>query len=444
MLNLSTKSILAMTIPIMMGTFIQNIVLITDSVLVNRLGTIDFDAANNAGLLYVCFFMILRGMGNGTQIQIAKEYGKHNLVDIKHTLSNSFFLQIIFGVVIFSFLFFFKDALLNLIVKSNEIKMKMQGFLEYRSFGIFFAGMQVSLISFFIGIGRTRIIIVSTLILAFSNIFLDFGLIFGMFGLPEMGLEGAALASTIAEGITFLFLFSQLIFNGAFAEFKFAPLKEKIVTYKTRLLLKLSSPIMLSGFIALCTWFVFFSLIEQIGPEALEASHVVRNLFFLTFIPIFGFGSSIRTYVAYYQSKKDFKSVKIAIRKLIFLAVLIYLLIFHGAILYPKFMVQLITKNANIVDTSAQILTIVFWSMLLYSVVNIFYNTVSALGKTVLALFIEIIAVTLYLTFTYLFIEIWKWDIVSIWYVEFVYFITLGTLSVGYLYYFNLKRLKHE
>ena len=444
MLNLSTKSILKMTIPIMMGTFIQNIVLITDSVLVNKLGTLDFDAANNAGLLYVCFFMILRGMGNGTQIQIAKEYGQNKLVSIKHTLSNSFFLQIIFGIIIFSFLFFFKDSLLDLIVKSDEIKVKMQGFLEYRSFGIFFAGMQVSLISFFIGIGRTRIIVASTLILALSNIFLDFGLIFGMFGLPKMGLEGAALASTIAEGLTFLFLLFQLVFNSSFAEFEFAPLKEKFVTYKTSLLLKLSSPIMLSGFIALSTWFAFFSLIEQIGPEALEASHVVRNLFFLTFIPIFGFGSSIRTYVAYYHSRNDFESIRIAKNKLVVLAVGIYLVIFHGAFIYPEFMVKLITQNENIIEPASQILTIVFWSMLLYSIVNIYYNTVSALGKTVLALFIEVIAVVLYLSFTYLFIVRWKWDVVSIWYVEFVYFTTLGVLSIGYLYYFNKKRLQNE
>ena len=444
MLNLSTKSILKMTIPIMMGTFIQNIVLITDSILVNKLGTVDFDAANNAGLLYVCFFMILRGLGNGTQIQIAKEYGNNKLIDIKHTLTNSFVLQLIFGIIIFCFLFFFKDSLLNLIVKSDAIRIKMSGFLEYRSFGIFFAGMQVSLISFFIGIGRTKIIVASTLILALSNIFLDFGLIFGRFGFPEMGLEGAALASTIAEGLTFIFLLSQLLFNASFKDFNFQPLKEKIVTYKTRLLLKLSSPIMLSGFIALSTWFVFFSLIEQMGEEALEASHVVRNLFFLTFIPIFGFGSSIRTYVAYYESKKDFASIKIAQKKLTILAILIYILIFHGALLYPEFMVRLITDNELIIEPASQILTIVFWSMLMYSIVNIYYNSVSALGKTVLALFIEIVAVVLYLTTTYLFIVKWKWDVVSIWYVEFVYFSTLGVLSFTYLYYYNTQRLKHE
>jgi len=443
MLNLSTKSILKVTVPIMLGTFIQNIVLITDSVLVNRLGTTDFDAANNAGLLYVCFFMLLRGLGDGTQIQIAKEYGQSKFEGIKNTLSNSFLLQIILSCILFSFLFFFKDVFLNSVVKSDAIKLKMELFLDYRSWGIFFAGLQVSIIAFFIGVGRTNIIIASTLILAFSNVFLDFGFIFGMFGLPNMGLKGAALASTISEGLTFVFLFINLLYNPEFKEFHFNPLKEKIYTLKTKLLLKLSYPLMLRGFISLSTWFVFFSLIEQMGELELESAHVVRNLFFLTFIPIFGFGASTRTYVAYYFGRGDYKNIKKAILKLIILSTIFYVIIFHGAIFYPEILVRLITKNELIIDTSAQILHIIFWSMLLYSVVNVIYNTISALGKTLLSLFIEIIAISLYLISTYLVILKWNWSIVNIWYVEFIYFLTLGILSFIYLYYYN-KKIKHE
>ena len=427
----------------MLGTFIQNIVLITDSVLVNRLGTIDFDAANNAGLLYVCAFMLLRGLGDGTQILIAREYGQSKFDAIKNSLSNSFFLQFILSGLIFCFLFFFKDILLNAIVKSDEIRPKMGLFLDYRSWGIFFAGLQVSIIAFFIGIGKTKIIIYSTLLLAVSNIFLDFGLIFGLFGLPEMGLKGAALASTIAEGITFIFLFINLLYNSAFKLFDFNPLKEKIYVLKTAVLLKLSYPLMIRGFIALCTWFVFFSLIEQMGEMQLEAAHVVRNLFFLTFIPIFGFGASTRTYVAYYFGKGEYKNIKKAIKKLILLAVVFYLIIFNGALLYPKVLVKLITKNPQIVDTAAQILTIVFWSMLLYAIVNVVYNTISALGKTLLSLFIEVVAISLYLFSTYLVILKWNWSIVNIWYVEFVYFSTLGILSLIYLYFYN-KNIKNE
>jgi MATE family multidrug resistance protein len=444
MLNLSTKSILKVTVPIMLGTFIQNIVLITDSILVNRLGTVEFGAANNAGLLYIVFFMILRGLGDGTQIQIAKEYGQNKLLDIKNTLSNSLVLQFILSCLIFSFLFFFKDSLLNLIVKSDEIRPKMVEFLDYRSWGIFFAGMQISLISFFIGIGKTRIIIYSTLLLALSNVFLDFGLIFGMFGLPEMGLKGAALASTIAEAITFIFLLSQLMINASYSNFKISFFNQKIVIFKTKLLLKLSSPLMLRGFLSLATWFVFFTLIEQMGENDLEASHVVRNLFFLTFIPIFGFGSATRTYVSFYNGRNEYSNIKRVQKKLIGLAILFYLAIFHGAILYPSYMIRFITDNPLIIDSASQILVIVFWSMLLYSIVNVYYNTVSALGKTMLALWIEVVAIILYLSSTYLVILKWHWSIVNIWYVEFIYFFTLGILSIAYLIYYNNQRIKNN
>ncbi len=426
----------------MLGTFIQNIVLITDSILVNKLGTVQFDAANNAGLLYVCFFMILRGMGDGTQIQIAKEYGQDKILDIKNTLSNSFFLQLIFSVVIFSFLNFFIGSFLEVTVNSNDIKKQMQAFLDYRSYGIFFAGLQVSIISFFVGVGKTRIIIFSTLLLACSNIFLDFGLIYGMFGLPEMGLKGAALASTISEGITFFFLLTNLILNKHFAAFDFNPLKERIYTLKSKLLLKLSYPLMIKGFISLSTWFVFFSLIEQMGENDLEAAHVVRNLFFLTFIPIFGFGSSTRTYVAYYHGKNEFGNIKKAMLRLMVLSVIFYLLIFHGALIYPEVLVKFITDNELIIQPAADILRIVFWSMLLYAFVNIFFNAVAALGKTLLTLWIEIISVSLYLYSTYLVILEWHWSIVDIWYVEFIYFVTLGILSISYLMYY-VKQLKN-
>ncbi len=238
-------------------------------------------------------------------------------------------------------------------------------------------------------------------------------------------------------------MFINLLYNSAFKLFDFNPLKEKIYVLKTAVLLKLSYPLMIRGFIALCTWFVFFSLIEQMGEMQLEAAHVVRNLFFLTFIPIFGFGASTRTYVAYYFGKGEYKNIKKAIKKLILLAVVFYLIIFNGALLYPKVLVKLITKNPQIVDTAAQILTIVFWSMLLYAIVNVVYNTISALGKTLLSLFIEVVAISLYLFSTYLVILKWNWSIVNIWYVEFVYFSTLGILSLIYLYFYN-KNIKNE
>jgi len=460
MLNLSTKSILKMTVPIMLGTFIQNIVLITDSILVYGLGEIKFDAANNAGLLYVCFFMLLRGLGDGTQILVAKEYGLKNHKGIKEILTNSFVLQLGIGILIFLFIYVFKTSFLNFVVQSNIIRPEMSSFLDYRSIGIFFSGIQITIISFYIGIGKTKVLIYSTLLLAFTNIFLDFGLIFGRFGMPKMGLEGAALASSISEGVTALFLILHLRANKIYNELNLSIFKDKLVLYKTKILLKLSSPLMLRGFISLSTWFVFFSLIEQMGEQELAASHVVRNLFFISFIPIFGFGSSTRTYVSYYFAKNEIKNIKTVLFRMITLSFILYFVIFHGAILYPHIMTQLypwITDllhpafieqkavyNPETLRQASEILKIIFGSMLLYAAVNVVYNTISALGKTLHALFIELISIVIYLSFTYLFIIKWEWSIIDIWYVEYIYFGSLGVLSIAYLYYYNKQRLKHE
>ena len=143
------------------------------------------------------------------------------------------------SLIIFLFIYIFKTSFLNVVVQSDVIRPEMSAFLDYRAFGIFFSGIQITIISFYIGIGRTRVLVYSTLLLALSNIFLDFGLIFGRFGMPKMGLEGAALASSISEGITVLFLIIHLRTNKVYKELDLTFFKEKLVLYKTKLLLSI-------------------------------------------------------------------------------------------------------------------------------------------------------------------------------------------------------------
>ncbi len=85
-------------------------------------------------------------------------------------------------------------------------------FIKYRSYGIFFAGINMLFNGFYIGIARTKVITWATLLMALVNIVLDYGLIFGNLGLPEMGIGGAGLASAIAEfsGTVFFIIFTLL------------------------------------------------------------------------------------------------------------------------------------------------------------------------------------------------------------------------------------------
>ena len=57
----------------------------------------------------------------------------------------------------------------------------------------------------YIGITRTKVLTVNAIVMALTNVVLDYALIFGKFGLPEMGIKGAAIASVLAEASSILF-----------------------------------------------------------------------------------------------------------------------------------------------------------------------------------------------------------------------------------------------
>ncbi|MCG8576551.1 MAG: hypothetical protein MI810_16855, partial [Flavobacteriales bacterium] len=66
MLELSYKKILSITLPLMFGTLVQSIIVVTDTIFVSELGTVAFDAVGNGGIMYMALFMLCRGLGDGT------------------------------------------------------------------------------------------------------------------------------------------------------------------------------------------------------------------------------------------------------------------------------------------------------------------------------------------------------------------------------------------
>jgi multidrug resistance protein, MATE family len=447
MLELSYKKILAIATPLMFGTLVQSIILVTDGIFVSELGTVAFDAVGNGGIMYMSLFMLCRGLGDGTQITIARKLGEGKNAEIGEVLFNAQFMQLILAVIIFTVFFIFGSLIITAISESDNIAVAMTDFMKYRSPGIFFAAMMVTMSAFFIGLGRTNIIIASTLILAGSNILLDYGLIFGKFGFPEMGMVGAPLASSIAEALAFFVLLLYALTSSAFKVYRFH-LRQKIMKSHAFQLLKLSYPLMFQGVLTLSTWLVFFVLIEHMGEAELESSQTIRYCYFISFIPLFGFGATTKTYVSNLVGQKRLDLITKVQFKIGLMSLLFITIFFHGAIIYPELLVSLVNHNTNIspevYSNSVVILRFVSGSMFLYSIVTVLFNSIAALGHTKISLLIEAITIFIYVICCYLFIVRWEWDVISIWWVEYIYFALLGLFSILYLIYYHKKIVPNE
>src|SRR5690554_6548472 len=102
-LSYSYPQILKVAFPLMLGTFIQSIVMITDAAFLSRYSTLSFDASGNAGLIYVTLFMGLTGLGDAAQIIMARRIG-HNEPKALNAVFQSAMLVIFCFAIVFFFI----------------------------------------------------------------------------------------------------------------------------------------------------------------------------------------------------------------------------------------------------------------------------------------------------------------------------------------------------
>jgi putative MATE family efflux protein len=426
----------------MLGTFIQSIVMITDASFLSRYSTVSFDASGNAGLIYVTLFMGLAGLGDAGQIVMARRIGQ-NLKEKINGFLQSNFLTLLFFATLFYFIvqFLVPDMLLSY-SKHEEIATEQISFLSIRSLGFFVATLLLSLNAFFMAVGKTWVIMLSTALFAGTNIVLDKLFIFGFGNVPAMGIEGAALASVIAEAAAVLVLIIALIVSKERENFQLFKLLD-IKIQHVKKLLSIGLPLMIQGFFALATWTVFFTWIEQSSSYDLTVSQNIRAVYFLAFVPIFGFGSTTKTYIAQYMDQKEPALIPITLKRIQLLTMLFLLLFFHGALLYPETLISVINPNEAYLEDSADVLRLVFGSILIFGFTTPYFQTINGSGNTRVTLIIEITAIVLYLIFAYLFIKVWNWNIFPVWSVEYIYFGAIGLFSLFYLRFFDWRKKEY-
>jgi putative MATE family efflux protein len=334
--------------------------------------------------------------------------------------------------VVFTLIQFGAGAMLQKVVKSELVFNETVAFLKIRSVGVFFAFLNMSFRSFFVGITKTRVITYTTFVMAGVNIVLDYVLIFGHFGAPVMGIEGAALASVIAEAVALVFFF---IYTGSTIKFNEYRLFSfvKISVRQMLSILRISVPVMMQSFISLSVWFVFFLFIEKLGETSLAVSNIIRSILVLLMIPIWGFATATNTLVSYLIGLKRENEVMLLIGKILILTFSGVLTIVSFGLFFPHLVLEIYTNDPNLVSLGIPALYVVSVGALLLSVGFILFNGVSGTGKTNVSLIIEIIVVSIYLTYTYLMVNKFNASFVEVWTSEWLYGSLLAIFSFVYL-----------
>lgn len=426
------KEIRSVAWPIILSLVAQNVVNVTDTAFLGRLGSVALGASAIGGLLYVSLYMLGFGFGSGAQILISRRNGEKRHEEIGTITRLTMITLAIFGMFIIALVLVFAPTVIDAIINSDEVSAAALEFTSIRIWGLVFAFANVSFRAFFVGIARTRLLGYSAAVMALVNVVLDYALIYGHFGLPAMGIKGAALASVIAEATAVVFTLVYIFRTVDTARYHFFT----AATTQWRILrqtVSISVWVMLQNFLSLGSWFVFFVIVEKSGETNLAISNIIRSIYMVLIIPVLGFATAANTLVSNSIGSDGPAFTGRIITRVIVQGLWFVVPFGVLAFVLAEPLVLVYTSQPELVDGTVPVLRLVCGVMIFFNVSFILFQGVSATGNTRTTLAIEAITISIYLGYSWLATVAWNFGIVAIWTNEYLYFGLLGILS--YLYF---------
>lgn len=428
----STRTIWDIAWPIMLSLLAQNIVNVTDTAFLGRVGEIELGASAIGGLLYTTLFMVGFGFTTGVQILVARRNGEKNYLAIGRIFDNSFYFLGITSLVLTFVVFFFGSALLKPFMASEAVFEASSTYLVYRVLGLFFASAGLLFRSFYTGIAFTKYLSISSAIMAGVNVVLDYAMIFGHWGFPQMGIKGAAIASAISEVCALLFFVVITWHNSRlnqYALFKLVMPDMKII----RNTLGISVFVMMQFVLSLGSWFVFFMFIEKMGERPLAVSNIIRSLYLMLMIPGWALCSVTSTLVSNALGEGKSYQVIPIIKKIMMFSIAAMAITVSLAALVPRQAIAVYTNDLSLIEATLPSYYIILAAAFIFMVMSIMFNGVLGTANTKFALGIEATTLIAYLFFAWLTAVKLQLKIEYVWTAEFVYSSLIGALSYWYL-----------
>lgn len=434
----TNKQIWNVSFPILLSLLAQNIINVTDTAFLGHVGEVALGASAMGGLFYICVFTVAFGFSTGSQIVIARRNGEERYTDVGPVMIQGSMFLLAVALFLFGFTQAFGGDIMRLLISSEPIYEGTMEFLEWRIYGFFFAAVNVMFRALYIGITRTKVLTINAAVMALINVILDYALIFGNFGLPEMGIKGAAIASVLAEAGSVCFF---LMYTYATVDLKRYGLNH-LRSFNWDLLkrvLSISSFTMLQYFLSMAIWFVFFVAVERLGQRELAIANIVRSIYLILLIPVHALGTTSNSLVSNTIGAGGAQYVIPLINKIGRLSFFIMLGLVTVSVLFTQPLLSIYTNEQALIAESVPSVYVICFAMLIASVAGIAFNGISGTGNTQAALLLEMITLVAYGAYI-LIVGIWLKAPVEICFtIEILYYTLL--LITSYIY---LKKAKWQ
>lgn len=430
--SITNRQILKIALPISFALFVPQINFITNNIFLGQLGEQELGVAGLTGVYYLIFAAIGFGLNNGLQALIARRAGESRVEEIGKLFSQGIRISLAIAATGILLTYFVAPFVLKKAIESPETYQQWVDFLRIRIWGLPFLYVYQMRNALLVGTNQSRYLIAGTAAETLANIFFDYTLINGKWGFPNLGFNGAAYASIIAEATGMFVVFLVVHFKGIGKRFSlYRGFGYDAVN--TRLILVQSSPLILQHAISIISWIFFYILIEHHGKRDLAISNTMRNIFGFFGVFTWAFAATTNTMVSNVIGQGRKEEVILLIRKIVRISMSIAVGVAIVLNLFPDIFLSIYGQGEEFIDDAIPVVRIVSSALILMSFSTVWLNAVTGTGNSQVTLYIEAITIVAYCIYVYLVLEVFNLPITIGWMSEWLYWIFLFTTSYLYI-----------
>ena len=428
----SYKNIWRVAYPILISLIMEQLIGLTDTAFMGRVGEVELGASAIATIYYIVLFMIGFGFSIGAQIIIGRRNGEGRFQETGKVFWNGLYFVLGLSGVLILLSEVFSPWMMRKLVSSEAIYGAALSYVRWRLPGMVFAFITAMFRAFYVGTTQTKTLTLNSIVMVVSNVLFNWILIFGHFGLPALGITGAAIGSSLAELVSLIFFViytkvscdKQKYGLDKPSRFDCAELKSMMPTCVWT---------MIQHTISLSSWLIFFLFIEHLGERALAVSNIARSSSGLIWVVLQAFSSTCSTLVSNIIGEGHQEKVMSLVKRILKLSYGVVCLMILLFCIFPQAVARIYTDIPDVISASVPTMFIMSTSYLLHVGAQVFFLAISGTGSTKIAFRIEFTSLVVYIAYCAAVIGGLKPDVAVCWTAEYVYGGVLLALSWWYL-----------
>jgi putative MATE family efflux protein len=430
--GISYKQILITAVPISFGILVPQLNFITNNIFLGRLSEQALATAAITGVYYLIFAAIGFGLNNGLQSLIARRAGENRPQDIGKLFINGIYISMGIAFLGIVLTYWLSPLVMEYSIHDAALRAKAVSFLKIRIWGLPFLYVYQMRNALLVGTNQSKYLVAGTLAEALANIFFDYGLIFGHFGLPLLGFNGAAIASIIAEFMGMAVVFAVIHYKGIGKRFAiFEQLQFSGI--HTKKILAQSAPLIFQHGISIISWEFFYILIEHHGQRDLSISNTMRNIFGLFGMFSWALAATCSSMVSNIIGQGLSNKVPDLIIRIVKISTGIAVVVAIILNLFPGIFLSVYGQNEDWVTHAIPVVRIVSSALIMMSFSVICVSAITGTGNTRVSFIIEFITILLYIFYVWLVLERLQLSVAIGWMSEWIYWGSMFILSLLYL-----------